>query len=461
MDSRSKSSAISINGSKNGNQSTVHEPKPASPILQTSHPSTVSTVKFSEAPPENILPKKKGGFLITSVKDDGDESADDLDVSHASYSDISYSRTTEVDPDQESTASEDTINIVLQSENPSQNNSTPGVGGTARQQHAVPTLDNSKVVQAGSNLATTITAQASKQQGIKDGANEFGSKVNSVASSQSAAKTSNNTAPAKQALRTYKFVKRDTHNPVNRAKFRWGCMDYLDLHSPCYANITQSASNLKIGNNDQQQHQPVNSVNANVSAPNPNIVASSSSYTLQHSDSSSSIQRDVVPSHVSTSIANPSIPASQVQHSTSSSSINHELDVRKPSAGGIKEEFMKGSQVDYSRIEGWDTESLKGISSAAPLNPNELSSDGKDEKEAQRTVRIDNRIEQAMDLVKRHLTLAVRYEIAELCDRVSELQEENWKLKVELEVMRSMIPTEMQLLFPHKLKEYVVSFLLL
>ncbi len=78
-------------------------------------------------------------------------------MSHASYSDISYSRTTEVDPDQESTASEDTINIVLQSENPSQNNATQGVGGTARQQHAVPTLDNSKAAQAGSNLATTVS----------------------------------------------------------------------------------------------------------------------------------------------------------------------------------------------------------------------------------------------------------------------------------------------------------------
>ena len=62
---------------------------------------------------------KKGGFVITNVKDyiDGDESADDLDESHAydeSHSDISYSLTTNIDHDQESSASEDTLNITLQ-----------------------------------------------------------------------------------------------------------------------------------------------------------------------------------------------------------------------------------------------------------------------------------------------------------------------------------------------------------
>jgi len=61
-------------------------------------------------------PKKKGGFAITSVKDnvDGDESADDLDESHTSYSEMSYSRTTDVDHDQESSASEDTLNTTVQ-----------------------------------------------------------------------------------------------------------------------------------------------------------------------------------------------------------------------------------------------------------------------------------------------------------------------------------------------------------
>ena len=52
--------------------------------------------------------------MITSVKDsvDGDESADDLDESHASYSDISYSRNLEID--QESLTSEENINSTVQ-----------------------------------------------------------------------------------------------------------------------------------------------------------------------------------------------------------------------------------------------------------------------------------------------------------------------------------------------------------
>jgi len=60
-------------------------------------------------------PKKRGGFVITSVKDnvDGDESADDLDESHASYSDISYSRATDIDHDQESSTSDETINATV------------------------------------------------------------------------------------------------------------------------------------------------------------------------------------------------------------------------------------------------------------------------------------------------------------------------------------------------------------
>ena len=49
--------------------------------------------------------------------DDGLQSADDLDESHAydeSHSDLSYSITTNIDHDQESSASEDTLNITVQ-----------------------------------------------------------------------------------------------------------------------------------------------------------------------------------------------------------------------------------------------------------------------------------------------------------------------------------------------------------
>lgn len=68
--------------------------------------------------PATQQPSKKKGFQITSVKDpgDGEESADELDESHTdmSYSDISYSRTTDIDHDQESSASEYTLNVTVQ-----------------------------------------------------------------------------------------------------------------------------------------------------------------------------------------------------------------------------------------------------------------------------------------------------------------------------------------------------------
>ena len=69
-------------------------------------------------------PKKRSGFVITSVKDnvDGDESADDLDESHASYSDISYSRATDIDHDQESSASDETLNVTAADGTTTQNN---------------------------------------------------------------------------------------------------------------------------------------------------------------------------------------------------------------------------------------------------------------------------------------------------------------------------------------------------
>lgn len=79
-------------------------------------------VHFSQIQTQTQPVKKKSGFVITSVTDsghgrppsilhDGEESADDLDESHASLSDMSHSRMTDVDHDQESTASEDTLNL--------------------------------------------------------------------------------------------------------------------------------------------------------------------------------------------------------------------------------------------------------------------------------------------------------------------------------------------------------------
>merc|ERR1712115_378881 len=55
---------------------------------------------------------------------------------------------------------------------------------------------------------------------------------------------------------------------------------------------------------------------------------------------------------------------------------------------------------------------------------------------------IDNRIEQAMDLVKSHLMSAVRSEVEELRDKISKLEETVNHLSRENEVLRANVAPE-------------------
>jgi len=55
---------------------------------------------------------------------------------------------------------------------------------------------------------------------------------------------------------------------------------------------------------------------------------------------------------------------------------------------------------------------------------------------------IDNRIEQAMDLVKSHLMSAVRSEVEELKDKISKLEETVTLLSRENEVLRANVAPE-------------------
>ncbi|XP_041675032.1 LOW QUALITY PROTEIN: protein bunched, class 2/F/G isoform [Drosophila eugracilis] len=57
-------------------------------------------------------------------------------------------------------------------------------------------------------------------------------------------------------------------------------------------------------------------------------------------------------------------------------------------------------------------------------------------------VAIDNKIEQAMDLVKSHLMIAVREEVEVLKERISELMEKINKLELENNILKSNIPQE-------------------
>jgi len=429
---------------------------PASAIFQEKS-LLIPTLKVSGTPPDNMsaLPKKKGGFVITGVKDDGDESADDLDVSHASYSDISYSRTTDVDHDQESTASEDTINIVLQSENVLQSTQT---ADQTKSQPPVISLDQNKVAATTNVLPKAHLKPQKSQDSISETTQApITAVVSTITTTAKNTATTTIATPAKTALRNYKFVKRDTHNPVHRTKNRWNCIDYLDLHSPCYANLTQSASTLKIGSTDPQQL--INPVANSVSGPNYSIVASSSSYTLQHSDSNSSIQRDVQSTYIPTTM-NPTLPLT-IQQSASSSSVNYDTEARK--TAGIKPSKLDDHKVtsDNLRADTTDTDSIKSFSAATPQAQwssfSDYSADGREERETQRSLRIENRIGQAMDLVKQHLTFSIGCEVAELFDRVHELQEDLLRTKMEFDILISVAPTDAITLFHHKLNEYYAA----
>lgn len=58
------------------------------------------------------------------------------------------------------------------------------------------------------------------------------------------------------------------------------------------------------------------------------------------------------------------------------------------------------------------------------------------------TVAIDNKIEQAMDLVKSHLMFAVREEVEQLKVKIQELSDRNARLEYENMVLRESAPQE-------------------
>ncbi|KAL1228799.1 TSC22 domain family protein [Trichinella spiralis] len=58
-------------------------------------------------------------------------------------------------------------------------------------------------------------------------------------------------------------------------------------------------------------------------------------------------------------------------------------------------------------------------------------------------VAIDNKIEQAMDLVKTHLLYAVREEVEVLRDRIAELEKKLSRLEVENKMLRETAPPDL------------------
>ena len=75
------------------------------------------------------------------------------------------------------------------------------------------------------------------------------------------------------------------------------------------------------------------------------------------------------------------------------------------------------------------------------------------------TVAIDNKIEQAMDLVKSHLMLAVREEVEVLKERIDELMERIALLESENSILRASASQVTCQLFPFLFLLFFLSFL--
>ncbi|XP_077970590.1 uncharacterized protein LOC120328245 [Styela clava] len=480
----------------------------------------------------NPTTKKKSGFQITSVTDsghgrpasivrDGEESADDLDESHASYSDISYSRATDVDHDQESTASEDTLNISahdgaiavhpdgsgllnhysahhphLQQPShvgqttmhdtfniPSKQVAQKDVSHDVKKVHELPAVvttistdstlykqhsehlespqelphdnatgsvvkdkklvDSDKRVESSQNKAT-VTSKVSPHddQNTPEQNSKPSTTVSSniPVSSQSLQKVSSDTtessavpAPITTTVlptitattkpvstpstvtgvkapgtRVYKVVKRETAHPVKRMRGRWNWYDFSDTQAPM-TGVAQSISETRTTSDVTSIHtfSYTNSLMSPTAVP----------FSLQPSDSASSLLKQ-------------QLYSAGFPSNNSSSSINLEAVLA----------------AKHLKTDGRDVPlmSLGPLRSAMNDYVTRTSGDPStgDMSVSSRTLKIDNKIEAAMDLVKKHLMSAVRDEVDELKEKIKDLTEETNRLKSENKELRSVLPTD-------------------
>ncbi|KAM4044607.1 TSC22 domain family protein 1 isoform 1-T1 [Anomaloglossus baeobatrachus] len=111
--------------------------------------------------------------------------------------------------------------------------------------------------------------------------------------------------------------------------------------------------------------------------------------------------------------------------------------------------LMEHSMVGLPHVlEGssLDTSGLQGAGSLLPLKSLPLTTplvDGEDESASGASVvAIDNKIEQAMDLVKSHLMYAVREEVEVLKEQIKELNEKNSQLEQENSLLKTLASPE-------------------
>ncbi|XP_042141136.2 TSC22 domain family protein 1 isoform X1 [Peromyscus maniculatus bairdii] len=144
------------------------------------------------------------------------------------------------------------------------------------------------------------------------------------------------------------------------------------------------------------------------------------------------------------------IPLSSTQFSTQSlaQAIGSQMeDARRPaepSSAGVPQ-TLSGDSGGVSAVSDGSSSSLAASASLFPLKVLPLTTplvDGEDESSGASVVAIDNKIEQAMDLVKSHLMYAVREEVEVLKEQIKELIEKNSQLEQENNLLKTLASPE-------------------
>ncbi|XP_006837678.1 PREDICTED: TSC22 domain family protein 1 isoform X1 [Chrysochloris asiatica] len=145
------------------------------------------------------------------------------------------------------------------------------------------------------------------------------------------------------------------------------------------------------------------------------------------------------------------IPLSSTQFSAQSlaQAIGSQIeDARRPvepCLGGLPQ-TISGDSGGMSAVSDGSSSSLAASASLFPLKVLPLTTplvDGEDESSSGASVvAIDNKIEQAMDLVKSHLMYAVREEVEVLKEQIKELIEKNSQLEQENNLLKTLASPE-------------------
>ncbi|XP_017391496.1 TSC22 domain family protein 1 isoform X1 [Cebus imitator] len=145
------------------------------------------------------------------------------------------------------------------------------------------------------------------------------------------------------------------------------------------------------------------------------------------------------------------IPLSSTQFSAQSLAQaigSHIEDARRPAEPSLVglPQTISGDSGGMSAVSDGSSSSLAASASLFPLKVLPLTTplvDGEDESSSGASVvAIDNKIEQAMDLVKSHLMYAVREEVEVLKEQIKELIEKNSQLEQENNLLKTLASPE-------------------